>query len=453
MLRILRHEGGQASVFMALFLGLAALGFLAVAVDVGYLFHEKRMAQSAADAAAVAAAEEDSYAGDSGNAQAAAEAAAKENGFDTAQTTNPATVTITTPDSGNFAQSGTANAPSSWVQAVVSRPVPTFFLGAFHHGFGTVTVSATAVAGGGQSSPTCVCLEGKTGQDLNMSNNAKFTGASCGMTVDSSSSNAIGIAGSANVCAQTLGTVSSDWDNSGNINNNGSVCSATKVVQGITTACAPAMPPPPTDTNCSADPFTKINGGGAKYTVGPNSGYGTTEGGNTVCYTGLTVNGNGDTVTLDPGIYVINGGALHFESGTNGGGDGVFFFLTNGASMVIDNGANVNLVAGGGAEAEGGTAPSTGIYDGILIYQDGGGSPSSDAGDSEPLSIQGGASAYFNGAIYAPLAPITLGNGSGSTVNADIVAQTLTMNGGGTLTSTASSNLGTLNISVAKVTQ
>jgi hypothetical protein len=38
-------------------------------------------------------------------------------------------------------------------------------------------------------------------------------------------------------------------------------------------------------------------------------------------------------------------------------------------------------------------------------------------------------------------------------VDADIVAQSMTMNGGGTLTSTANSNLGTLNISVAKVTQ
>jgi hypothetical protein len=286
-----------------------------------------------------------------------------------------------------------------------------------------------------------------------MSNNSSFTGNSCGLTVDSSSSNAIGIVGSASVCAQSLGTVSSSWDNSNNVNNSGSICSATKVVQGITTACAPAMPVVPVDASCSADPFTLVSGGGVHYTAGPNSTYGTTQGGNTVCYTGLTVNGNGDTVTLNPGIYVINGGTLHFESGTNGGGNGVFFYLTNGANMVIDNGANVNLVAGGNTEAGGGTAPTTGIYNNILVYQDPGGSPATDSGDSQPISIQGGASAYFDGAIYAPLSALTLGNGSGSNVDADIVAQSLTMNGGGALTSTANSNLGTLNISVAKVTQ
>jgi hypothetical protein len=220
------------------------------------------------------------------------------------------------------------------------------------------------------------------------------------------------------------------------------------------------MPVVPVDTTCSADPFTGISGGGSKYTVGPNSTYGTTQGGNTVCYNGLTVNGNGDTVTLNPGIYVINGGELHFESGTNGGGNGVMFYLTNGANLVIDNGANVNLVAGGNAEAGGATAPNVGtnsIYNNILIYQDPGSQASnniaSDTGDTQSISIQGGSSVYLSGAIYAPLAPVTLGNGSGTTVDADVVAQTLTMNGGGTLTSTSAANLGTLNTSVAKVTQ
>ena len=176
------------------------------------------------------------------------------------------------------------------------------------------------------------------------------------------------------------------------------------------------------------------SGGGVKYTVGPATA------GGTMCYKSLTVNGNGNTVTLNPGIYIINGGTLHFNSGgPNLGGNGVFFFLTNGANVVIDNGANVNLVAGGI-----GSASSTGIYNGILFYQDPGGSPSSDAGDSSAISIQGGASSVINGSIYAPLAAITIGNGSGTTVNADIVANTLTMNGGAILTASPNTNLGSV---------
>ena len=118
----LRDESGQTLVFVAFFMGLLALGFVAFALDVGALFREKRMAQSAAQAAAVAAAEEVGY-GNTANEQAVANAMAKLNGFDTTLATNPATVTLTAPATGNFT--------GSYVQATVSMPIHTTFLGAF----------------------------------------------------------------------------------------------------------------------------------------------------------------------------------------------------------------------------------------------------------------------------------------------------------------------------------
>ncbi len=48
---------------------------------------------------------------------------------------------------------------------------------------------------------------------------------------------------------------------------------------------------------------------------------------------------------------------------------------------------------------------------------------------------------------------MTLGNGSGSSVGADIVAKTLLINGGGTLNSTPIANLGSYNTSTAKLTE
>jgi Flp pilus assembly protein TadG len=437
---LLRDDAGQSLLPFAVFMGIVGFGLLAFAVDVGYFFHERRMVQSAADAAAIAYAEEQA-AGDSSNAQAAANAAAALNGFSTSATVNPATVTPTTLSSGNYSSSDSA-APSNWYQVTVSQPVPSIFMGAFNRSFGTVTVSASAVASGGESSPTCVCLEGPTGMDLNMSNNSKVNAQSCGVTVDSSSSNAIGVVGSASLCASSVAAISSSWDNSGNINNNGSVCSSAGIVQGLASGCAPPMPAAPTVPACVADP---TGGAWGTFTVGPTSG-------GTVCYTSLAVGANGATVTLNPGVYVINGGELHFESGANNasnqGGNGVFFYLENGASLVIDNGANVNLVSGGGAENGGGTAPSvgtSGAYNGILFYQA--------ATDTQAFSVQGGSSMYLNGAIYAPGAAIDLGNGSGSTVMADIVGQTMTTNGGGTLTVSPNANLGTYNTSTAKLSQ
>ncbi len=119
----LKDESGQSVVILDLFIGLVAMGFLALALDVGVLSRQERMAQAAADAAALAAAEELS-AGASSNEQAAANAIAKLNGFDTTLATNPAVVTLTTPNAGNYTG-------SAYVQATVSRPIPTMFLRAF----------------------------------------------------------------------------------------------------------------------------------------------------------------------------------------------------------------------------------------------------------------------------------------------------------------------------------
>jgi hypothetical protein len=69
------------------------------------------------------------------------------------------------------------------------------------------------------------------------------------------------------------------------------------------------------------------------------------------------------------------------------------------------------------------------------------------------VTIQGGSTSAFSGLVYAPNAAVTLNNGTGTTLNMDFVAQTLTMAGGATLTSYSMANLGTLNNSVAKITE
>lgn len=446
------RQAGQTLLPVVVFMAVVMLGMLAFAVDVGYIFHEKRLAQSAADAAAIAAAEEYTYNGDvlGTDATNAANAAAAQNGFDPSASLNPATVTVTTASSGNYTSSGSGGAPSAWVVATVSKPVPTFFMGGFRSRFGTMTVSATAQAAGKQDSPTCVCLEGTSGNDLNMSNGSSMTINGCGLMSDSSSSSAIQIAGNSHLCATSVAAEASSWDTTGNITGNSSVCSSAQVIQGSNSACAPPMPTPPADTSCSADPSGGSWGTNGLWTVGPNSAYGTTEDGDTICYSNLNVNENGTTVTLNPGIYVINGGTLHFygDGKSNGGGDGVFFYLENGAKVVMDNGAIVNLVAGGNPQSGGGTAPdvgSSGEYDGIVFYQD--------SSDTSAMTLAGGSSSYLNGAVYAPAANITLNNGSNSTVDADIVAKTLTTSGGGDLVSNPITNLGTNNTSTAKLTQ
>ncbi len=429
-MRFWKDDSGQTLVISAAFMGIIAIGFAAFAVDTGYLFRERRLAQAAADAAALAASTE-AVAGYPANEQIVANAVAKQNGFDTTLATNPAIVTLSSPATGAFAG-------SAYIQATVSKPIPTYFLSAFTRN-ATTTVSASAVAGGSSSTPTCVCLEGTTGQVLSLSNNSQLNATGCGVVDNSSSPNAVGIVGSSLLSGLSLGTVSTTWDNNSNINNGGSISSSTKIIQGISSGCAPPLPVAPISAACLPDP----GGSYGTFTFGPLIA------GGTVCYTSLTIGANGSTVTLNPGIYVITSGALHFEFGANNhsnlGGNGVFFYLTGTASLSIDNGANVNLVAGGTAQANGATAPSLGAYNGILVYQT--------TPDITALSLQGGSTTYISGSLYAPGAAINVGNGSGATLAGGIVAKSLALTGGGTLKAVAQTNQGSLSTGSAKVVQ
>jgi hypothetical protein len=446
-MKVIKDESGQTVVVVAFFLGIVALGFLALALDVGYLFRERQMVQTAADAAAVAAAEEVSN-GTPGNEQAVANAVATLNGFNTSpQARNRAAVTFPTP-TGNFTG-------GAYVSVTVTKPVSTFFMGVFSSRFATQTVSATATAGGGSLSSTCVCIEGGSGTTLSMANNNQLIANGCGVVVNSSSNNAVTVGGSATITASSLGiSSSSSWTssnitgasgwNASEIDNSGSSVTVNGVanthyttttsaaVPGVAN-CAPTMPPAPTPldlSRCAPDP-----GGSSSvssFVPAPYAATGTGLGG---CYSGLTVGANGTTGSLASGIYVVNG-PLHF-TGTSSG-YGVFFYLTSSGSLSIDNWASPNLVAGGTTEAGGGTAPSLGSsYDGILFYQAG----------SSTVQIQGGSNAALRGAIYAPSATVNVGNGSVATVPiGGLVANSLVMgtSGGAVLNVTNDTPMGSV---------
>jgi Flp pilus assembly protein TadG len=430
-MKVIKDESGQTVVVVAVFLGIVAIGFLALALDVGYLFHERQVVQTAADAAAVAAAEEAAN-GTSGNEQTVANAVVNLNGLNTTGT-NPAVVTFPTP-TGNFTG-------SAYVSVKVSKPVSTFFMGVFSSKFATQTISATATAGGGTLSTTCVCIGGTTGTTLNINGNSHLTTTGCGVVDDSSSTSAVTLSGSGSLNALSLGLSStSSWTssnisswNSDEVTNGGSITlngvSGGSPVPGVAN-CAPSVPTAPTydSTRCVSDP----GGSYGTYTWGP-APYAASGSGMGGCYSALTVGANGSTCTLNPGIYVVTG-ELHFESGANGhsnlGGNGVFFYLPGSASLVIDNGANVNLVAGGSTESAadgGGTATSVGSgYNGIAIYE-----PST---NTNAIQIQGGSNSYIGGAIYAPGAAFSVGNGSSMTLPiGGIYANSMTMTGGTTL--------------------
>lgn len=410
---------------MCLFAGLVMVGLLALAVDSGYLFQKRRMAQAAADAAAVAAAEEVT-AGNSLSSTSvvnAANVASTLNGFDTTLATNPASVVLSSSTAGNYSTVGTTGTPGSWVQATVSQPIRTLLMGAFNSKMAALTVSATAIAAAGAASSSCICLTSTTGDDLNMSNNAALNANQCGVTANSSSSNAITVVGSASVCGTSVAAVSTDWNNSTNINNNGTICAAATKVQG-SAPCSTSITPPalPSGITCYSNPINGwvLPGYTANYRL-PMQGVTETNGtvvnetatNGAICYTSLNLS-NAASVTFSPGYTYFIQGDFTTGGGAPVTGSGVSFVISG--TVNIANGVTVNL-----------SAPTTSGVPGVLFYVNG----------SSAVTIQGGSNSNLSGIVSAPNSTLTLNNGTGTTTNMDVVAKSLTMAGGAALNSYA----------------
>src|SRR5579863_935716 len=119
----LRSEEGQTLVLTALCM-TAMLGFMALSVDVGVLFRAKRCMQTAADSAAIAAAQDYMWNQSTTTAQAAGKAASSTNGY--TDSTNSVSVSINVPPL-NGPNAGAAG----FAEAIVTQPVGMGFMGMF----------------------------------------------------------------------------------------------------------------------------------------------------------------------------------------------------------------------------------------------------------------------------------------------------------------------------------
>ena len=150
------------------------MAFLALAVDVGMLWTERRQMQTAVDAAAVAGAV---ALRDGDNVQTAAAEAATLNSFTNGQ--NNTTVTVNNPPlSGAYAGN------SNYVEAIVYRPETTYFLRAL--GYKTVNVQTRAVSGAINGPGLHVRSGSHQSAAIGMTGSMEIT-LSCGVIDDSNS--------------------------------------------------------------------------------------------------------------------------------------------------------------------------------------------------------------------------------------------------------------------------
>ncbi|MGJ4995402.1 TadE/TadG family type IV pilus assembly protein [Bradyrhizobium sp. HKCCYLS3077] len=128
-------------------------------------------------------------------------------------------------------------------------------------------------------------------------------------------------------------------------------------------------------------------------------------------YCGSTnFNGSG-TLTLSPGLYIVKG-TMTFNSGWTVTGNGVTFYLADQNATLTFNG-NVNATL---------SAPTTGTYANILIYEPNGLSTTN-------LPINGSSSSSYTGLMYLPSRNVTINSVSTMSSNSvTMVFNTLTLN-------------------------
>jgi Flp pilus assembly protein TadG len=408
--RLKQRLSGQTFLLVSVAL-VVLLGMAALAVDVGDLWTTRRLMQSAADAGAVAGADEVAIGGTSTAITAAAKDAASHNGFADGGT-RPGTTNTITVAVHNPPTSGPYSANSNAVEVDVSQTQPTYFMKVL--GMRSVPVSTTAVAVTLGSGSCVYSLDPSASGATTVGGTAAVSSA-CGLYDNSTSSSALIVSGGGTITAPLVGVVGGTTVNGG-----GSTPPTTGIAQfGDPLAYIAA----PTFDSSSCSSFHTQNISGA--ITAPQIYCG-----------GIHING-GNTVTFGAGLYVIDGGGITIDGGATVSGTGVTFYLTgangtgssakNYSGVSINSTATVNL-----------SSPCDGAASGIpgmLFFQD------RSITNGAASSFNGAAGSTFNGGIYFPTTPVSYAGSSAVNGFTLIVADTLTFVGNSTVNNNVTSCL------------
>jgi len=425
---IRRKQAGQVLVSAALML-VVVLGFVGLGIDMGVMRYEKRLQQTAADGAAIAGATDlgPTYTG----YQTAALNASATNGFTDntgggacgAPPTNLAvgSVTVTV---CNGPRTGPHAGDIHYVEAYVSAGQPTYFMKIF--GVASETVTARAVAtntSGGTNGSTTGCLytlgpPSSSIEGVNINGNATLYAPSCGI-VDNGNYNTRG--NSLQVTANSFGVSGSEQvaGQGGNVtctNGAGSCPTFGAPASGdpLSTLTPPCTTPCALGTAITIDGNGNFTGSGVTYTAGSGNNPGVyTVSPGTYSSISISGTGGGNRVVFSPGTYIIDGpGGLTIPGNANISGNGVFFYFTGTATINMTGNPVVNL-----------SAPSTGTYAGILMWQD-----RLDTNTTGP-SFGGTSGTQYNGILYFPSDQVTFYGTNNSLSVGVVVADSLVLSG------------------------
>lgn len=370
-----RGTNANVATIFALTLPIV-VGAAGFGVETSYWYYNSLRLQATADAAAYAGALEQISGSDKPTIVAAATQSAASNGL------GSGTIVVNTPPASG------PNTAKKAVEVIVGQNLDRMFTSLFTQG--QVPEQARAVALITNASKACVlALDPSASQAALFSGNTSVKLIGCSVMANSIASDAIKVQGSAALqadCLITAGGVS--------LNN------------PVTSVCAA----PITQALPAADPFADLP---APATSNPcqNANKSTLKPG-TYC-NGLSLSG---TVTLQPGVYVIQSGDFKVNANANVTGDGVTIYLAGSSRVSMNGNANVSL-----------SAPTSGTYSGVLMYGD----RTSIGGQS---TFNGTATSLLTGALYFPKQQVNyLGNFSGQNGCTQVVADMIQWSGNSTI--------------------
>jgi hypothetical protein len=379
--------------------------FVAIAIDGGALLEQRRQAQATADAAAIAAAEDlfRNYPQNKGldvggTALSRAQAIAATNGFSNNGTNSTVTVRLAPQvyEGGPHIGSGV---PKGYAEVTVQYNQPRYFSALF--GTGTIPVKARAVARG-KWEPAFVGIHVL---DPHASSALRATGGAMG-----------GVTGGATVI------VNSDAGDAAVTTGGSTVSASTFAITGGTsgggfigemhlgTAPQPDplrnLPEPTTSSLPSQSSGPKHFSNGNR-TISPG-----------VYHGGISITGQAN-VTMEPGIYFMDGGGFSMTGQGNLVANGVMIF------NAPDQPSDVINISGSNGGKVTMTPPTTGLYKGLTLFQK--------RSSNQDMSISGNGGFFVTGTFYTAggLLNVT-GNGAGQ-IGSQYISNLLDINGGGGL--------------------
>jgi hypothetical protein len=341
-------ESGSILILTALSM-VVLLGIAALSLDVSFMYDKRNRLHAAADAGAKSAAFElqRNFSISLTDLRTFANQQVSAHGFNPAGTTS--VVVNHPPASGAFIGN------LGYVEVIVSEPTSTFFGKIL--GWASMTPGARAVAGTSNNLACIITLKASGTSPYSLEiGNTTMTLNGCGVADGGDLNGANPNSRINGTPMPSVGIVGSCYNNCGNM--------------GSLTTGAPT----PTDPLAGLPAYP--NPGGCIAGVAPTLSPG--------CYTTIATS----VTKLNPGVYYVTG---KLDVATNLTGTDVMIYLTGGVYISIGNNNALHL-----------SAPRSGTYTGIAIFQD----PS----DSHAFDVHNNSDLDVNGAIYMPGVDVDINN-------------------------------------------